>query len=846
MKAQPPDDSPAPDARAEAWPPEVLSIGAFEVRPGASALLLAGEVRHLPPQQMDLLLVLARSPGRTVPREEIAEALWSGVEVEEGGLSRCVSELRKALGDDARNPCYIETVPKRGYRLVAEVGLRKEGGGAGAVEEEPVFGEELSRPKRRRRVSVVVLVLVGGLVWWGWARQEKAGRSDPASASPDPAGPVLLEARSSHLRPSKGAGGLSSLASSRTADAETAYAAGITHLRRLEGAAAARQLETAVASGPADLAAHLALAEAYEQLGRPEEARRVAQSAVLLAAAESEEQRLQVEAWRAWLAGEPARAADLLRALRHLWPRDPGISLRLAETEVELGDGASALAALADVSNGGEGVLSARMLLVEAEALRLLGRLAESRDRARQALASSRSLEAPALAARALEIEALALFSGGDGAKARSRLEAARQVYRDLEDVRGQARSELLLGSWQLAQGEFGAASVTLEGAVRFSAEAGDLPSEIEAWILLARVRMERKQWEEAKVLLESCEGRLLETPIPRLLRLVLRQRAILAAQEGEYSEAGRLFERVLELVEDEGPDSSVSGALSDLGRLRLYQGDLGAARVALERAVELDRQGGRLESLARSLYNLSLTEGQAGRLQRALTAAEETVEVLRDQHNPPLKAAAELQRAELLSPLNRLPEAESAARRALRALEEVGDPGRFAEARLTLVLILVEQDRLAEAREEIRRAEEAGNRGSVAARVLSWKAVTLALEGRRDEALAAQARAAGMLTSEAAGSLNGLWMQWREAQIWLAVGEFQRAADLASELILGAEERHADYLAAELRLILARAYLGLERGSDAMAELGALERESFRRGWKLLEAKTRALQARG
>ncbi|MCB1033443.1 MAG: tetratricopeptide repeat protein, partial [Acidobacteria bacterium] len=53
--------------------------------------------------------------------EELLEAVWGDTAVEEGALARCVSLIRKALGDSPRRPRYIETVPKRGYRLMAEV-----------------------------------------------------------------------------------------------------------------------------------------------------------------------------------------------------------------------------------------------------------------------------------------------------------------------------------------------------------------------------------------------------------------------------------------------------------------------------------------------------------------------------------------------------------------------------------------------------------------------------------------------------------------------------------------------------------------------------------------------------
>jgi|GEM_PF-2172588 len=101
--------------------PQNFSVGEWSVFP-AQGLLARGETReHLRPKTMDLLVLLAERPGETVLREAIFDALWADTVVEEGAVSRCVSELREAFGDDARQPRYVQTIPRRGYRLIAPV-----------------------------------------------------------------------------------------------------------------------------------------------------------------------------------------------------------------------------------------------------------------------------------------------------------------------------------------------------------------------------------------------------------------------------------------------------------------------------------------------------------------------------------------------------------------------------------------------------------------------------------------------------------------------------------------------------------------------------------------------------
>lgn len=76
---------------------------------------------HLEPRAMSLLVALAHRAGRTVAREELIEAVWGHPHISDEALSRCISLVRNALGDDRATPRFLETIPKRGYRLLAPV-----------------------------------------------------------------------------------------------------------------------------------------------------------------------------------------------------------------------------------------------------------------------------------------------------------------------------------------------------------------------------------------------------------------------------------------------------------------------------------------------------------------------------------------------------------------------------------------------------------------------------------------------------------------------------------------------------------------------------------------------------
>jgi adenylate cyclase len=88
----------------------------------AQKQLFRGEERiGLPPKAMDLLILLVEARGRLVSKDEILDAVWSGVVVEEASIAKVVFLLRRTLGDDEQGQPLIETLPKRGYRLAVEV-----------------------------------------------------------------------------------------------------------------------------------------------------------------------------------------------------------------------------------------------------------------------------------------------------------------------------------------------------------------------------------------------------------------------------------------------------------------------------------------------------------------------------------------------------------------------------------------------------------------------------------------------------------------------------------------------------------------------------------------------------
>ena len=122
--------SPSREYNGPTMPPELqparrslerFLLGEWTVVPSENRLVAGDENRRIEPRTMDVLVCLAESAGEVVSKNALIDHVWEGSFISEGTLTNSVAELRGALGDNARNPRYIETIPKRGYRLVMPV-----------------------------------------------------------------------------------------------------------------------------------------------------------------------------------------------------------------------------------------------------------------------------------------------------------------------------------------------------------------------------------------------------------------------------------------------------------------------------------------------------------------------------------------------------------------------------------------------------------------------------------------------------------------------------------------------------------------------------------------------------
>ena len=123
-----------PVAEEAQQPEELLAFGDFRFERSSASLYRDGDMVSLPPRSLAVLAYLLEKPGTLVSREQLIDRVWDGAYVSDQSVSEAVQVLRRGLGDDARQPIYIETVHRRGYRFIAPVaGEQIDPGGIAAI-----------------------------------------------------------------------------------------------------------------------------------------------------------------------------------------------------------------------------------------------------------------------------------------------------------------------------------------------------------------------------------------------------------------------------------------------------------------------------------------------------------------------------------------------------------------------------------------------------------------------------------------------------------------------------------------------------------------------------------------
>ena len=141
-----------------------FQVGDWRVNPGLNSVSSNGTTVRLEPKVMEVLVCLSHRAGEAIPKEELLQTVWPNTFVSDDVLKRSISELRRVFEDNAHQSRIIETIPKRGYRLVAPV---ERVNGSAQVPSSPVSvagRDNETRTVHRRSVWTFVTVSLGCLL----------------------------------------------------------------------------------------------------------------------------------------------------------------------------------------------------------------------------------------------------------------------------------------------------------------------------------------------------------------------------------------------------------------------------------------------------------------------------------------------------------------------------------------------------------------------------------------------------------------------------------------------------------------------------------------------------------
>ncbi len=165
-----------------------FEFGDYILNAREKVLLRNGRSIPVPPKIFDLLLVLVQNHGHVIEKEVLMARLWADTFVEESNLTFSIRKLRKILGDEAQNSTFIETVPKRGYRFIADVAIRQD-------QSVPLVSLHDGAPPLQQPVKHSRMILIGGVLclllaamglgYWRYQINQQAADSPEAKTQMD-------------------------------------------------------------------------------------------------------------------------------------------------------------------------------------------------------------------------------------------------------------------------------------------------------------------------------------------------------------------------------------------------------------------------------------------------------------------------------------------------------------------------------------------------------------------------------------------------------------------------------------------------------------------------------------
>lgn len=547
-----------------------FKLGDWTVFPLEGRLHNNSESRRLPPKSMDVLLYLAERSPKVVGREALLDTIWDGRAQTDEPLTRCISDLRRELGDDRANPTYIETIPKRGYRLLVPPAPL-----AAPTLEDPAGTEPAaeSKPKRRRisretlkNVGIAAaLLLIAAIAEVLIERAIETPEPEPAeSTAADTETDRKVEELLALLRNQAAASG-----AELAIDSEVAIR---------------RAIQAIVASG--NLQKRNAL-QHLEDGDVATAAELMAKAATDQAAAVSETSDAAAASWRE--AGELFYAYDNEQAIRafeeanRLEPGNPETLKRLADTLVRAGRQDEALTVYADtlavdsrpghrasvhlgigdiamgrgdyptaerefllaldIAEANEIPRKRGMALINlGELSRRQGELDTAERQLRRAIDIAERIGDQSVLGKATMNLGLVAASAESFEEAERLIRSAFEIYSEKNDLGRQVNALGNLGAVALASGDPDAAEPLLLQSVALSERLGWKSSIAADLINLGNIAMDRRDFEAAYEYLDRAEALAIEAELSELLPIVVFNRGEAALRQEDFETACRLW----------------------------------------------------------------------------------------------------------------------------------------------------------------------------------------------------------------------------------------------------------------------------------------------------------------
>ena len=113
-----------------------------------------GKEQHIRQQSLQVLLYFLEHRQRLIHKEELVETFWQNTAITDNALVQCIADIRRVVGDDSRNPRFIKTIPKVGYRFIADVEEQKP--------EQPVLSQRNPRSGLHVQLFNLIRNIFGG------------------------------------------------------------------------------------------------------------------------------------------------------------------------------------------------------------------------------------------------------------------------------------------------------------------------------------------------------------------------------------------------------------------------------------------------------------------------------------------------------------------------------------------------------------------------------------------------------------------------------------------------------------------------------------------------------------